>query len=111
MQSREPCARRRNRRPGPQHLSVCSHENADMTTDLVTGVFGYTGSRIAERLLAGGREVVTLTRRTPGNHPLEASVRRLPYDFADATLRQSLTGIDTAYVTYWMRFPRGNASW
>jgi nucleoside-diphosphate-sugar epimerase len=78
-------------------------------TDLVTGAFGYTGSRIAARLLAAGREVLTLTRRTSSQHPLAARVRSRPYDFSDAALRAALVGVDTVYVTYWMRFPRGGA--
>ncbi len=82
-----------------------------MTTDLVTGAFGYTGSRIAERLLAVGRQVATLTRRPPGGHPLDGRVQRRPYDFTAPTLEQSLRGVDTLYVTYWMRFPRGGATW
>jgi NADH dehydrogenase len=79
--------------------------------DLVTGAFGFTGSRIAERLLADGRRVLTLTRRAAGSHPLEAKVERLSYDFGDAALREALAGVDTVYVTYWMRFPRGGETW
>jgi NADH dehydrogenase len=82
-----------------------------MARDLVTGAFGYTGSRIAERLLAGGRDVSTLTRRTGSSHPLEGRVARLRYDFHEDALAASLAGIDTVYVTYWMRFPRGMATW
>ena len=82
-----------------------------MATDLVTGAFGYTGSRIAERLLDAGRDVVTLTRRAQTNHPLESRVRRLPYVFDGESLRAALAGIDTVYVTYWMRFPRGRSTW
>ena len=81
------------------------------TTDLVTGAFGYTGSRIAERLLAAGRRVLTLTRREPGAHPLAGRVDRLPYDFSEAALAVALAGVDAVYVTYWMRFPRGGATW
>lgn len=79
--------------------------------DLVTGAFGYTGSRIAERLLAAGRQVATITRRTVVEHPLAARVERLPYDFGEGALRGALAGIDTVYVTYWMRFPRNGATW
>src|SRR3954469_81563 len=83
-----------------------------MATDLVTGAFGYTGSRIAERLLASGRQVATLTRRAPGTHPLEGRVIRRPYVFDDESLRAALTDVDSLYVTYWMRFPRrGGATW
>jgi nucleoside-diphosphate-sugar epimerase len=80
-------------------------------TDLVTGAFGYTGSRIAARLIDQGHRVVTLTRRDQVSHPLAGRVARLPYDFSEDVLRRSLDGIDTAYVTYWMRFPRSGATW
>jgi nucleoside-diphosphate-sugar epimerase len=82
-----------------------------MARDLITGAFGYTGSRIAKRLLASGREVVTLTRRSVGSHPLEARVGRIPYDFHEEALAVNLAGVDTVYVTYWMRFPHGDATW
>ena len=79
--------------------------------DLVTGAFGYTGSRIAERLLADGRQVATLTRRSIVAHSLAARVERLAYDFSADSLQHALNGVDTVYVTYWMRFPRGVATW
>lgn len=44
-------------------------------------------------------------------HPLAARVKRLPYDFGEDALRLTLEGVDTVYVTYWMRFPRGEATW
>ena len=80
-------------------------------TDLVTGAFGFTGSRIAELLLAQGRSVKTLSRRNAPDHPLAGRVEELPYDFAPDALLAGLRGVDTAYVTYWMRFPRGGATW
>jgi NADH dehydrogenase len=79
--------------------------------DLVTGAFGFSGSRIAERLLADGRRVRTLTRRAPGDHPLADRVVTLPAAFDDASLAAALVDVDTVYVTYWMRFPRGRATW
>jgi NADH dehydrogenase len=79
--------------------------------DLVTGAFGYTGSRIAERLLADGRRVVTLSRRDGGSHPLAGRIERMPYDFDEAALAAALDGVETVYVTYWMRFPRGETTW
>lgn len=75
-------------------------------TDLVTGAFGFTGSRIAARLLDRGREVRTITRRAPGGHPLGTRVSIQPYDFSPARLAQTLEGVDSLYVTYWMRFER-----
>lgn len=70
----------------------------------VTGAFSFTGERIAERLLAQGREVVTLT-----NHPDRAStvtdrVRAHPYRFEDvAAMAADLAGADVLYNTFWMR--------
>lgn len=81
------------------------------TTDLVTGAFGFTGARIAERLLRDGRRVLTLTRRSSAGHPLAARVERVAYDFDEAALGDTLAGVDTVYATYWMRFPRGGATW
>ncbi len=81
------------------------------STDLVTGAFGFTGSRIAERLLAQGRRVVTLTRRAQVDHPLASRVDRVPYDFDEGALSTALAGVETVYVTYWMRFPRGGTTW
>jgi NADH dehydrogenase len=80
-------------------------------TDLVTGAFGYTGSRIAARLLADDRQVRTMTRRRAVAHPLAGRVEAFASDFGDANLERALGGVDTLYVTYWMRFPRGTATW
>jgi len=81
------------------------------TTDLVTGAFGFTGSRIAARLLRAQRRVLTLTRRPAGKHPLADRVELVAYDFEPGALRAALNGVDTVYVTMWMRFPRGHATW
>src|SRR5687768_8579103 len=80
-------------------------------TDLVTGAFGYTGSRIAERLIARGRRVLTMSRRDAADHPLAGRVERIAYDFDEPALTSALAGVDTVYVTYWMRFPRGDTTW
>lgn len=82
-----------------------------VATDLVTGAFGYTGSRIAERLLAGGRAVRTMTRRVVVERPLRDRVETFAAEFDDASLARALDGVDTLYVTYWMRFPRDGATW
>jgi uncharacterized protein YbjT (DUF2867 family) len=92
-------------------LRLRHHNWAVSTTDLVTGAYGFTGSRIAERLLDAGRSVRTISRRRSPDHPLKDRVEQLPYDFGDAALAEGLRGVDTVYVTYWMRFPRGAASW
>jgi NADH dehydrogenase len=87
------------------------HNWAVSTTDLVTGAFGFTGSRIAQRLLDTGRSVRTLSRRRSPDHPLRERVAQLPSDFGAAALAEGLREVDTVYVSYWMRFPRGGATW
>jgi uncharacterized protein YbjT (DUF2867 family) len=88
--------------------TYASQVMATMTDfDLVTGAFGYTGSFIADGLLARGRRVRTLSRRPAGDHPLAARVETFDLRFEDeAQLITALTGVATLYNTYWRRFPR-----
>jgi nucleoside-diphosphate-sugar epimerase len=80
-------------------------------TDLVTGAFSYSGSRIAELLIESGRDVRTLTHHPDREHPLRARVQASPYRFDDpAALARSLEGIITLYNTYWVRFERGGTT-
>ena len=80
-------------------------------TDLVTGAFSYSGSRIAELLIDSGREVGTLTHHPDRDHPLRARVQAAPYRFDDpVALARSLEGITTLYNTYWVRFERGRTT-
>jgi uncharacterized protein YbjT (DUF2867 family) len=80
-------------------------------TDLVTGAFSYSGSRIAELLLDCGREVRTLTYHPERQHPLRALVEAFPYRFDDpSALARSLDGVSTLYNTYWVRFERGRTT-
>lgn len=73
-------------------------------TEVVTGVFSYTGRFIAERLLAEGREVRALSRSARG--PGGPDVAVFPLQFEDAAgLTESLRGAETLYNTYWIRFP------
>ncbi|MGI9032893.1 MAG: SDR family oxidoreductase [Acidimicrobiales bacterium] len=76
-------------------------------TDAVTGAFGYTGRFIAERLLAGGRQVRTLTGHPGRPNPFRAHVEVCPFRFDDpSAMAASLEGVTTLYNTYWIRFPR-----
>ena len=77
----------------------------------VTGSFGFTGRALTERLLAAGHDVVTLSRRSGAGDPLTSriTVRPLRPDLP-AELAASLDGVDTLYNTYWLRFPRGGAT-
>jgi len=80
-------------------------------TDLVTGAFSYSGSRIAELLIESGREVRTLTHHPDREHPLRARVHASPYRFDDSlALARSLEGVTTLYNTYWVRFERGRTT-
>ena len=75
----------------------------------VTGAYGYTGRYIAQRLLADGATVRTLTRNPPSASPFGDQVQTRPLDFTDPdSLADSLRGADTLYNTYWIRFARGN---
>jgi NADH dehydrogenase len=83
----------------------------DTETDLVTGAFSYSGSRIAELLIESGRKVRTLTHHPDRQHPLRARVPAAPYRFDDPlALARSLEGITTLYNTYWVRFERGGTT-
>ena len=73
-------------------------------TDIVTGAFSYTGRFIAERLLAGGRDVRTLSRSPRGAGDPDVPCSPLQFDDA-AALADSLRGVETLYNTYWIRFP------
>jgi uncharacterized protein YbjT (DUF2867 family) len=82
----------------------------ELTLDVVTGAFSYTGRHIAEALLGQGRRVRTLTRKhPPDDHPLAAHVEIAPLAF-DESLVGSLRGADTLYNTYWVRFERGSTT-
>jgi uncharacterized protein YbjT (DUF2867 family) len=80
-------------------------------TDLVTGAFSYSGSRIAELLIESGREVRTFTHHPDREHRLRGRVQAAPYRFDDpVALARSLEGITTLFNTYWIRFERGRTT-
>jgi uncharacterized protein YbjT (DUF2867 family) len=82
--------------------------SSDAGIDLVTGAFSYSGSRIAELLLASGRSIRTLTFHPDRQHPLRPHVQAFRYRFDDpVALARTLEGVDTLYTTYWVRFDRG----
>jgi NADH dehydrogenase len=84
--------------------------------DAVTGAFGFTGRAIAEQLLAAGRGVLTLSRRS-GNagDPLRDRLRIVPFQpdaaGAEDRIASALPGVDTLYDTYWLRFPRAGMTY
>jgi NADH dehydrogenase len=72
---------------------------------VVTGALGYTGKAIAERLLARGLRVRTLTNSSGRPNPFgdRLEIRPLTFDDPDA-LASSLEGARVLYNTYWVRF-------
>lgn len=80
--------------------------------DVVTGAFSFSGRYVAEQLLELGREVRTLTRRPGSESPFGSRVEVFPLDFADrGGLVSALSGTDTLYNTYWIRFPSREVGW
>lgn len=79
--------------------------------DAVTGAYSFTGRAIARRLLADGREVVTLVRR-PAPPDADPRIRPIPFPTSDrGALVAALTGVDTLYNTLWIRFERGDRTY
>lgn len=71
----------------------------------VTGAFGYSGKYIAQRLLDGGHEVVTLTNSPNRENPFGGRVKAYPFNFGSPdALTESLSGVEVLYNTYWVRF-------
>jgi uncharacterized protein YbjT (DUF2867 family) len=71
----------------------------------VTGAFGFSGKYIAQRLLALGHEVITLTNSPQRANPFDGSIKAFPYNFSKPhELEKSLRGIDALINTYWVRF-------
>jgi NADH dehydrogenase len=73
----------------------------------VTGAFSYSGKYIAKRLLARGEEVITLTGHPNRPDPFGGKVKVYPFDFDEASMTQSLQGVDVFVNTYWVRFDKG----
>ncbi len=79
---------------------------------VVTGAFGFSGNYIAERLLAAGRKVRTLTNSLNREDPFHGRVTVYPYHFNDQKkLIESLSGASVFYNNYWVRFNRRNFSY
>jgi len=73
---------------------------------IVTGAFSYSGRYIAQKLLAAGHNVATLTHRRGGPDDLFGGrVATLPLQFEQPDeLARSLEGADALINTYWTRF-------
>jgi NADH dehydrogenase len=81
-----------------------------MTRDVhaVTGALGYSGRHVADRLLARGARVRTLTGHPDRPDPFggRVEIARLPFD-DPAALRRVLEDVAVLVNTYWIRFERG----
>lgn len=79
--------------------------------NVVTGAFSYTGKYITQRLLALGKEVRTLTGHPERAYLFDYKVTPFPFNFENPSeLARSLEGATTLYNTYWIRLPRGKAT-
>ena len=82
---------------------------------VVTRAFGYTGRKVAHRLLGEGIVVRTLTRNPGREYPFGGRMRAALLDFSDPDelrcfLRCFMEGAVVPYNTYWVRFGRGRAT-
>ena len=78
-------------------------------THVVTGVTGYTGRYIAQRLLRKGHRVRSLTGHPNRPDPFGGQVRMMSYHFDNPDLlARSLVGVDTLFNTYWIRMAYGD---
>lgn len=76
-----------------------------MPLHVVTGALGYSGKVIAERLLARGDRVRTLTNSPGRPNPFGDRLEIHPLAFQDHEgLVRSLRGVDVLFNTYWVRF-------
>ena len=79
--------------------------------DVVTGSFGYIGKYITHKLLNKGREVKTITTHPNKPNPFGAKVQATTYNFDNPDkLIATLSGCDTLFNTYWVRFNYRNWS-
>jgi uncharacterized protein YbjT (DUF2867 family) len=74
----------------------------------VTGAYSYSGKYITRRLLAQGKEVITLTGHPDRPDPFNGQVKAFPLYFNLESLTTSLQGVETLYNTYWIRFDQGS---
>jgi len=80
-------------------------------TVVVTGAFSYTGKYATRLLLDRGYRVRTLTFHPLRENQFGPQVEVFPYNFdRPERLVESLRGASALINTYWVRFPRGDAT-
>jgi len=73
--------------------------------DVVTGSFGYIGKYITLELLDRGHEVKTITTHPDKPDPFGGTVQAATYNFENPDrLTEYLSGCETLFNTYWVRF-------
>ena len=83
---------------------------ADKTV-VITGAFSYTGKYATRTLLDRGYRIRTLTYHPERENPFSGKVQVFPYNFGHPErLTETLRGASTLINTYWVRFPRGAAT-
>lgn len=80
-------------------------------TLVITGAFSYTGKYATRVLLDRGYRIRTLTYHPERENPFGDKVQVFPYSFdRPERLTETLRGASTLINTYWVRFPRGKAT-
>lgn len=80
-------------------------------TVVITGAFSYTGKYATRILLDRGYRIRTLTYHPDRANPFGDKVQAFPYNFDHPErLTETLRGASTLINTYWVRFPRGAAT-
>jgi uncharacterized protein YbjT (DUF2867 family) len=76
-----------------------------MARFVVTGAFGYSGKYIAQRLLAQGHLVSTITNSPDRENPFHGRVSASPFNFDEPEKLVSTLAAASALInTYWVRF-------
>ena len=94
----------RNSRPAAE-FSEIEDTMTHAPLHAVTGAYGYSGKYIAQRLLADGQSVITLTNSAHRANPFGDRIKAVPFDFDQPQrLAEHLQGVSVLYNTYWVRF-------
>jgi uncharacterized protein YbjT (DUF2867 family) len=86
-------------------------KNSSDKTVVITGAFSYTGKYATGLLLSRGYRIRTLTYHPERENPFGDKVQVFPYNFDNPErLMETLCGASALINTYWVRFPRGRAT-
>src|SRR6266581_1424738 len=86
-------------------------KNSCNKTVVITGAFSYTGKYATRILLDRGYRIRTLTYHPERENPFGDKVQVFPYNFDNLErLTETLRGASVLINTYWVRFPRGRAT-